>query len=188
MKMIAINGSPRKDGRTSEAIVAMTAAAEEKGYEVERFDLASLAFKDCLGCKECDISGRCVQDDDMSILYDRILEADHLFMASPIYMGSETGVFNCFIDRLYALLEPVGDGKFTSRIPEGKAATAMMVSGSPDGHIIYHYLTNRLTSIFKGLFGIEDFASFIVPGMNRLESITESVSYKQNFEVFQERL
>lgn len=188
MKMIAINGSPRTDGRTSEALDHMSAAAIAKGYEVERIDLTSLDFKDCQGCRECNRVGHCVQDDDLIPVYDRILKADHVLMASPVFMGSETGMFNSFVDRLYALLEPRDGGGFDTRIPPGKAATVVLVCGSPDGHIIYHYLMNRFTSVMKGLLGLEDFGSFIVPGMGRVDSITESVTFKENLSVFQERL
>lgn len=186
--MLAINGSPRSNGHTSRALNVLLAEAEVKGYEVERIDLVDLDYSDCKGCRSCKTEGSCIIDDDMSALYDKIKVADHILLSSPIYMGSETGIFNCFIDRLYAFLEYKEGGGFTSRLPAGKSATAILICGSPDGHIIYHYLTNRFTSILKGLLGIEDFASFIIPGTNKLEDVMESVTFKQNIPAFIERL
>ena len=188
MKMLAINGSPRSNGHTARALDTLLAEGEARGYEIERIDLVDLNYSDCKGCRSCKTEGFCIINDDMSALYDKISATDHLILGSPIYMGSETGIFNCFIDRLYAFLQSKEGGGFDSRLPADKSATAILVCGSPDGHIIYHYLTNRFTSILKGLLGIDDFAAFIIPGTNRLDDVRESVTFKQNIPAFIERL
>ncbi len=188
MKILAIDGSTRRGGYTSQALDVVLEEARSRGHDVELARLADLSFEDCRGCRQCHQAGACVLDDDMGGLLSSMEGSDHVIMASPIYMGSETGLFKCFIDRLYSLLSPVEGGGFESRLPPGKAATVMLVCGSPEGHIVYHYLTNRYTSIMKGLLGIEDLSAFIVPGTSRLDSVEESSSLQQNLETVRERL
>ncbi len=188
MKILAIDGSTRQSGYTAKALDLILDEAEGMGHDVERARLSDLSFEDCRGCRDCHRTGGCVVDDDMGGVLKSVKESDHIIMASPIYMGSETGVFKCFLDRLYSLLSPMEGGGFESRLPPGKAATVMLVCGSPEGHIVYHYLTNRYTSIIKGLLGMEDFNAFIVPGTSKLDSVDDSVTLQQNLETVKERL
>lgn len=188
MKMIAFNGSHRTEGYTAQALDIMLSVARSEGYEVERIELTNLNIGYCKGCKECDNRVGCTQRDDMDGVYEKLTEADHIIIGSPIYMGSETGATKCFLDRLYALLEPKEDGGFSCRLPSGKSYTVVLVCSSSDGHIVYHYLTNRFMRIMMGLLGADDFAAFIVPATSKLENIKESTLFRENLDSFRYRL
>lgn len=98
-KILAIYGSPRRKGNTSELLKAAVAGARSGGAEVEEVVLRDLKMSPCLeiyGCKE---TGRCVIQDDFQGLYDRLLECDGLMLASPIFFYTVSAHTKIFMDR-----------------------------------------------------------------------------------------
>jgi multimeric flavodoxin WrbA len=105
MKAIAINGSPRKGWNTAKILRAALDGAASAGAEGELVNLYELNFRGCISCFACmkaDGSGmwRCAQKDDLQPVLDRIMQADVLFVGSPIYCGNVTGETRCFLERL----------------------------------------------------------------------------------------
>lgn len=103
MKVLAINGSPRKKGNTEELLRAVVKGMEAAGGEVEVVRLTDLYIQGCIGCGGCDKAGECVLEDDMQELYPKILEAKRIVLASPIYFYGITSQTKAFVDRNQAL-------------------------------------------------------------------------------------
>jgi multimeric flavodoxin WrbA len=103
MKVLGLFGSPRKGGNTELLLEEALRGAEEEGAEVERVYLARFAVSPCRACHGCDRSGQCVIQDDMQALYPKILGAEIIFLASPIYFYSITAWSKMVIDRIQAL-------------------------------------------------------------------------------------
>jgi len=83
MKVLAICGSFRKESNTNKLVKKI---AEYSGCDFELVYLSELEIKPCTGCSECIMNeGECVIDDDMQSLYPKLIEADALLIASPIY-------------------------------------------------------------------------------------------------------
>lgn len=104
--VLGVNGSPRKYGNTYKSLRIALMAAEYEDLETELINLVDLDIKPCLGClcdeqKACKYP--CVIDDDMRELYDKILEAKGVIIATPIYWFSPSGLTKNFLDRLTAL-------------------------------------------------------------------------------------
>ncbi len=97
--IIALNGSPRKNGNTETVLNAFLKGAEEAGATYENIRLSSLSFKNCLGCNACHKKGVCVLTDDLTQLFEKIAECDVLVLASPIYSMTVTAEMKGFIDR-----------------------------------------------------------------------------------------
>ena len=106
MKIIGINGSPRADGNSARMLEAALQGARENGAEVERFDLRALDFSGCISCFACkelggESFGRCGHRDELTPVLDKILEADALILATPVYFESTPGMVRNFFERLW---------------------------------------------------------------------------------------
>ncbi|HIJ79985.1 MAG: flavodoxin family protein [Desulfobulbaceae bacterium] len=103
MKVLALSGSPRKHGNTDELLRAVVAGMRTAGAEVEVIRLCELKIAPCTGCGYCEKSGECVVDDDMTALYQKIIDTDRLVLASPIYFYGLTAQAKAFVDRTQTL-------------------------------------------------------------------------------------
>lgn len=104
-KILIVKGSPRFKGNSSTLADQTAEAARTKGAEVESFDLHKMHIEPCSACDYCQQveEYRCNIEDDMQILYSKLIEADALVIASPIYWFTMTAQTKLFMDRLYAL-------------------------------------------------------------------------------------
>jgi len=99
MKIIGIGGSPRK-GNSEWMLEQLAFYLKERGAEMEILLLRRLDIKRCTGCLKCeDRSGKCTQSDSMNAIYPKLLEADAIVMASPVYFEMISGLLKNFIDR-----------------------------------------------------------------------------------------
>ena len=103
--ILILQGSPRKNGNTSILCDEFARGAEEAGNSVEKIQVITKKINGCLGCNGCQRNGgTCVQKDDMTEIYEKILAADVVVLASPIYYYTWTAQLKAVIDRTYALL------------------------------------------------------------------------------------
>ena len=104
-KIIAINGSPRRNGNTAELLTRALKGAEEAGAETELVHLYGLNFKGCISCFYCKRKdkehGHCAMKDDLSPILERIREADALVVGSPVYFMNLTSGMIAFMERLF---------------------------------------------------------------------------------------
>lgn len=105
MRLLAINGSPRKKWNTATLLEKSVEGAAAQGAETELVNLYDLKFKGCISCFACktkdgDSYGRCGVKDDLTVVLEKILKADALVLGSPIYFGSVTGEMQSFLERL----------------------------------------------------------------------------------------
>ena len=101
MKILAINGSPRKkESRTLQLVQAVLDGAKSAGAEVELIDICAKDINFCTGCATCYASGECIHDDDAGELYDKILNADGVVLGSPVYLDTVTAQLKRWLDRL----------------------------------------------------------------------------------------
>lgn len=105
MKVIAVNGSPRKDGNTAVLLQNALKGAQTKGAETELINLYELCFKGCISCFACKRKGNhcngiCAMKDELRGVLENILTCDILLMGSPIYFSNVTGEMRSFLERL----------------------------------------------------------------------------------------
>jgi multimeric flavodoxin WrbA len=103
-KIIAVNGSPRKQWNTHILLEQCLEGAKTAGAETELINLYDLQFKGCSSCFACKRKGnevtKCVMKDDLEAVLQRICECDALILGSPIYFSSLSGVMKSFMERL----------------------------------------------------------------------------------------
>lgn len=105
MNVIAINGSPRKNGNTATLLNKALEGAASQGAKTELVNLYDLNFKGCISCFACKLKdgksyGKCAVKDDLTPIFAKIEEADAIILGSPIYLGNVTGEMRSFIERL----------------------------------------------------------------------------------------
>ncbi len=101
MKVLIINGSPRKDGNTSIAVREMEKVFAENGVEVETMQIGNQAIRGCIACGSCAQKGKCVFDDAVNEAAPKFEAADGLVVASPVYYASANATLIAFLDRLF---------------------------------------------------------------------------------------
>ncbi len=105
MKVLAFNGSPRKDRNTATLLYKALEGAASKGADTELIHLYDLNYKGCISCFACKMKdgksyGRCPVNDDLKNVFRKIEEADAIVLGSPIYFGRVSGEMASFLDRL----------------------------------------------------------------------------------------
>lgn len=104
MKILVLTGSPRRGGNSDIMASAFCAAAKERGAEVVRFDTAFMRLEMCRACDRCfSGQGACIFDDDFNAIWEALLDADALVIASPVYWYSFPAQLKAAIDKLYSL-------------------------------------------------------------------------------------
>ena len=101
MRVLMINGSPRKNGNTSIALAEMERIFQEEGIQVETVQLGAQDIRGCIACLSCKKKGRCVFDDLVNQTAPKFEAADGLVIATPVYFASANGSLISFIDRLF---------------------------------------------------------------------------------------
>jgi len=104
MKMIAVNGSPRKQWNTAKLLEKVVEGAKAAGMDTKLVHIYDFDFKGCTSCFGCkrvggNSYGRCVMRDSLTPLLDEIHSTDALVLGSPLYFMTETGEMRSFMER-----------------------------------------------------------------------------------------
>ena len=101
MKVLLINGSPRKDGNTALALQEMMKIFEQEGMETELLHIGHLPIRGCIACGKCRETGKCVFDDCVNEAAEKFREADGLVLGTPVYYAMANGTMASFVQRLF---------------------------------------------------------------------------------------
>lgn len=111
-KVLIISGSPRKGGNSDTLCDQFAKGAEESGNEVEKVMLKERKIAYCTGCGACYSKHVCSQKDDMAEILEKMIEADVIVLASPVYFYSINGQLKTFIDRCCACYQEIKNKDF----------------------------------------------------------------------------
>ena len=101
--VLGIYGSPRKGGNTDQLLDSALEGAESAGASLRTVYARTLTMSGCIECGGCDRTGKCVVNDDMQHVYPSLIEADLVFLASPVFFYGVTAQVKALIDRAQAL-------------------------------------------------------------------------------------
>ena len=130
MKVIAFNGSARKDGNTAILIRRVFAELEAEGIETELVQLAGQTIRGCTACGQCykNKNRRCVIDNDIvNDCIEKMLAADGIILGSPTYFADLTAEMKALIDRA-GFVARANDDMFKHKV--GAAVVAVRRAGS----------------------------------------------------------
>ena len=138
MKVIAINGSPHKNGNTTLALKTMTDELEKQGIETETIQIGQQNIHGCIACGHCSKSegNRCVfADDGLNEIAKKMRNADGFILGCPTYYAGIPGPMKSFLDRVFYT---------SSRYFRLKVATSCAVVRRAGGVDVVHQLNNYL--------------------------------------------
>ncbi|HXX55484.1 MAG TPA: flavodoxin family protein [Methanoregula sp.] len=99
IRVLGISGSPHRHGNTETLLDSFLEGAASAGAATEKVVLRELSYNPCRGCNACHKTGECVLKDDLIPLFGKILDADCVALASPIYSMGITAELKGLIDR-----------------------------------------------------------------------------------------
>lgn len=101
MKVLILNGSPHAHGTTSRAIDELTKTFNENNVEVEVVQVGNKDIRGCIGCYQCYKLRKCVFDDIVNEIGEKLKEADGLILATPVYYAAPNSTLLALCDRLF---------------------------------------------------------------------------------------
>ena len=157
MKIITILGSPRKKGNTAK-VLSMFEDRVEGNHEIERINVTKYNVGGCLGCYKCQESKDepgCVQKDDALAIFEKMIQADAIVYATPLYCWSFTSQIKPLIDRHFCLVTGAGTPDHDSLISGKPAALLVTCAGPIEGNC----------DAIQGIFtGFTDYAKLMAKG------------------------
>jgi multimeric flavodoxin WrbA len=142
MKVLAINGSPRKEGNTYNALSLVGKEISANGIEFEILHVGNEAIHGCIGCYKCALAqnGMCsITSDKLNQWIPKIKEADGIILGSPVYYSGIAGTMKCFLDRLFFVSG--ANGNFMRHKVAAAIVAVRRSGGSSTLDSLYHYLT-----------------------------------------------
>jgi len=138
VRVLGLFGSPRRGGNTEILLEEVLRGAEKEGAKVERLYLSDFTITPCKECHGCDETGNCIILDDMEKIYPKLLEADVVILASPIFFYGVTAWTKALIDRSQALWTRKYLLKDPSLGKEGKKRKGFFISlGATKGQKVF---------------------------------------------------
>ena len=99
--VLLLNGSPHADGCTAAALKEMIGIFREQGIDTELIQIGNKQIRGCISCNSCSRTGKCVFDDQVNEVAQKLEKADGLVVGSPVYYASPNGTILSFLDRLF---------------------------------------------------------------------------------------
>ncbi len=132
MKVCIVNSSPRYGGNCDVLCQQFSNGARDAGHEVEVINLREKDIHPCIGCYGCRNTHVCVRKDDMQEILPKLIEADVIVFASPVYFYSISGQMKCMIDRCIANHKAIVNKQFyfiiTAANPDHTAADGILAA------------------------------------------------------------
>ncbi|MEN6359295.1 MAG: flavodoxin family protein [Smithella sp.] len=150
MKVIAINGSPRKNGNTAMLLDTVLAELKKEGIETEQVQLGGKKIHGCTACMKCfeNQNKLCSIDNDiLNVIMTKMVEADGIIIGSPTYFANVTSEVKALIDR--AGMVSIANGYMLKR-KVGAAVVAVRRAGA--------------TAAFDAIYKLYFINQLIVPG------------------------
>ena len=139
MQVIALSGSPRKDGNTHAALSYMADILKTNGIDTEIIHIGNKPIQGCTACGACfkpEAKGCIFNDDSVNETVAKMQAADGFILGSPTYWGGIAGSFKAYLDRLF--YSSFGKGF------AGKVAGLAVAARRSGGEDVVHQLTNYL--------------------------------------------
>ena len=154
MNILILFGSPRKGGNT-ELLAEAFAKGASAQHHVEIVSVRDYKVNPCLGCNACfKANGICAQKDDMTIIYEKMSQADMLVIASPVYFYSISAQLKAIIDRCH---NPIRDSFHIKKM-------ALLLVGAASLPELFDAILTEYNLCLK-FFNIEDAGKVLVRGV-----------------------
>lgn len=180
MKVLAFNGSPRKDWNTVILLNKALEGAESQGADTELIHLYDLNYKGCISCFACKRKGgksygKCAVNDELTPILKKVEEADAVILGSPVYFGTATAEMRAFMERLlypYIAYEADSTALFNKKIITGLiytmgATESQMKELGYEQHFMFsemfmkHIFGSSETLYVNDTYQFEDYSKYV---------------------------
>ena len=151
LKVLGISASPRRDGNSDLLLQRALAGAVEAGAEVEHLYLCDYRLEGCDECGDCSTTGDCRVQDDYPQILDRMLAADRIVFATPVFFLTVSAQAKLLIDRgqcLWVRKNVLGKPLFE---PKRDRRGMLIAVGGSRGKRQFHCVRRPVQSYFKYL-------------------------------------
>lgn len=153
MKVMTILGSPKKKGNTAAAL-GMFEEIVGKEHEIDRVNISDCDVRGCLGCYACQKTSDepgCIQKDDVGDILERIMDADAVVYATPLYDWSFSAQIKALLDRHLCLVTGYYTPEYKSLI-DGKKVALLVTCGGPveNNADLIQQIFDRMSDFLKG--------------------------------------
>jgi multimeric flavodoxin WrbA len=153
-KILAINGSPRKNANTAILLQKALDGAAFAGAETELINLVDLRYQGCISCFACKrkgtkFIGSCALRDDLTPILEKAMQSDAIILGSPIYLADVTSLMRAFIERFGFMnisYDKKGHNNFTGKI---NAAFFYTMNVSKPASALFTYVYKFNTGVLK---------------------------------------
>ena len=162
-RILVLSGSPRRDGNT-QRLVACFVKGAEKANEVEVIPVCDYSIHPCIGCNTC-FAGEghpCFQNDDMTLVYEKLSKADTVIIASPVYFYGISAQLKAVVDRLHT---PMRNG-----FPIRKLG--LILVGAAELPELFDSILTQYRLILR-FFSLEDAGTVLVRGAREKGAVSD---------------
>lgn len=169
MDVIAISASPRLRGTSETLLKYVIEEIESRGVAVALIRTHELLIEPCNGCGSCERSGRCGIDDDFPAIAERLVRAEGIVFATPLYFMNVPARGKALIDRCQAFW--IAKHRLNAPLRGGAKIPALLVACSgaargPGGSDVFRGLLDTMTYVFDAL-DTDGFETVLLPGRER---------------------
>jgi len=150
-RVLILSGSPRRGGNSDTLCDQFQKGAEESGHQAEKLRIAELNIGYCSACYACKKNGRCVKQDDMALVIEKMKIADVIVLATPVYFYTMSAQLKTVIDRtlggaqtpglenkeFYLIATAADDKAAMERTIDGLRAYLECLQGAKEKGVIY---------------------------------------------------
>ena len=101
MKVLILDGSPRRNGCTARALEEIEKTLHEEGIETETVLVGNKDIRGCIACRSCASTGKCIFDDIVNEIAPKFESADGIIIGTPVYYAGSNGTILSLLDRLF---------------------------------------------------------------------------------------
>ena len=124
--VLVISASPRKGGNSDSLCDEFIRGVQESGNQAEKIFLASRKIGYCIGCGVCNTTHKCVQKDEMAEILDKMVDADVIVLATPVYFYTMDAQMKTLIDRTVPRYEEIRNKDFYFIVAAADTQVSMM--------------------------------------------------------------
>ena len=115
-KILLINGSPHEHGCTYTALKEIADTLSKNSVETEFFHIGKKPVAGCIACGKCSATGKCIFDDSVNTILEKLDDYDGIIVGSPVYYAGPSGQLCAFLDRLFYCSQGRMAGKLAASV------------------------------------------------------------------------
>lgn len=175
--VLGIACSPRKNGNTTRLLLEGMKIAQDEGHSTEIVYLTDLEITPCRGCNACSINGTCVINDDLPKLQEKMIHADRLMIAAPIFFMGVNAQTKIMIDRMQTFwaLKYLHNKSFLT--PSGLKRAGLFISAAGTRKQDVFLCAERSIKTFFHMLDIQYTKPCLFSGVDKVGEIEEYPTY-----------